>query len=346
MWFFTPLSFSIPFIFFYIFYFTEGIEKENKQYIITSLTIMSLLLIVHSISVLFSIPFLLIYAIMHKDYLKKEYKFFSIFIIIPIIGLFFYKFMKELSFNKLIPTLFNELQFKYGWGVIELSNSFFELYSLVGITLAILGTITILLLKHKQLKKYSFYLLWPATVLLSLIIFRLTGISYLVPYQRNIHYFTLSLPILSAFGLYSILKLFKKIKPNILKKILITIFFILIIYFTFRTYFYIPDQVSLYKVIDNEDYNALLYLKTLSKGKVMATPEISTALYPISEQKPVATIVFYGNKGITQRFFLAKCTEREKIIKKHKIDYILFKHELGCNWSVIYDKNNYIYNVS
>ena len=93
LWFFTPLTFSIPFIFLYVYFFTEGIEKQNKKFILLSLAIMVMLLFVHSISVLFAIPFLLIYALFNFRYFKKEWKFFSIFLIIPLAGMVFYKFM-------------------------------------------------------------------------------------------------------------------------------------------------------------------------------------------------------------------------------------------------------------
>ena len=75
-WFFTPLTFSVPFIFLYLYLFTEGIEKQNKKFIIWSLIIMAFLLPIHAIAVLFAIPFLIIHALFYLDYIKKEKKFF------------------------------------------------------------------------------------------------------------------------------------------------------------------------------------------------------------------------------------------------------------------------------
>jgi len=65
LWFFTPLTFSIPFVFLYIYFFTEGIEKRDNQMILWSLVIMIFLLPIHAISVLFAIPILLIYCLFH-----------------------------------------------------------------------------------------------------------------------------------------------------------------------------------------------------------------------------------------------------------------------------------------
>src|SRR5690606_35896863 len=59
LWFFTPLTFAIPFIFLYFYLFTEGVEKENTKMVIGSLLIMIFLLPFHAISVLFSIPVLI-----------------------------------------------------------------------------------------------------------------------------------------------------------------------------------------------------------------------------------------------------------------------------------------------
>ncbi len=39
LWFFTPLTFVIPLIFLYFYFFTEGIEKKNKKFILTSFLI-------------------------------------------------------------------------------------------------------------------------------------------------------------------------------------------------------------------------------------------------------------------------------------------------------------------
>ena len=181
LWFFTPLTFSAPFIYLYVYFLTEGFEKENKKFILLSLGIMVMLLFVHSISVLFAIPFLAIYFLFNFGFIKKERQFFSIFLTIPIIGALFYKFMTKGLWKSLINDLIQALQFKRGWGVLELENSFFELYSLIGYILVFIGIILVFTNK-KILKKYLAYALWPIAVIISIIIYRRTGVSYLSPY--------------------------------------------------------------------------------------------------------------------------------------------------------------------
>ena len=388
LWFFTPLTFSIPFIFLYVYFFTEGIEKHNRKFILLSLAIMILLLFIHSISVLFAIPFLLIYSLFNFRYLKKEWKFFLIFLIIPIIGILFYKFIWEVPFEFLIRDLIKALQFKRGWGVLELDNSFFELYSLMGYILAVVGLVLIsrlyiytianqgsrakrevLIFRHREnVKKYLAYGLWPITVLTSIMIYKKTGISYLSPYQRNLYYFALSLPILSAFGLDYLLKIVKKsiirtslteVEKEFLKRIFFVLIFIVVIFFTFKSYLKVPSQVALYQVIDNGEYQALLFLSNIpEKSVVMALPRISEALYPISGHKPVATYIFYGKRADAERFFLSEdCETRQQILDRYKVKYVLSKLKIDCGWKLIYpplfpkkrgvyEKENYIYEIN
>jgi hypothetical protein len=342
LWFFTPLTFSMPFIFLYAYLFTEGLEKQNKKFILFSLAIMVMLLFVHAISVLFAIPFLIIYVLFNLRYIKKEWKFFSLFLSIPIIGSVFYKFMGELSWKHLIRKLIQALQFEYGWGVLELDNSFLELYSFAGYALAIIGLIVII--RSKNLKKYLAYALWPVTVLISIIIFRITDVSYLSPYQRNLYYFAISLPMFSALGLDYVLR---ATAPS-LKKAGTVAVFIIIIFFTFLFYWDIPEQIDLYKVIkDDDERRALLFLSTIPEKKVvMAKPRISTAIYPISQHEPVATYFFYGERPDAERFFrTGNCVIKEDILNKYNVKYVLSKNRINCGWKLIYDKGYYIYEI-
>ncbi len=355
IWFFTPLSFSIPFVFLYFYFFSEGLEKRKKNYITLSLALMLFLLFVHSISVLFAIPILLIYSFFYKDYLKKNYKFFSMFLLIPIIGALFYKVMTDIPFSALFSNLFSAIQFKYGWGVLELNNSFFEIYSLIGYILAIIGFFFMLFLVIKKAqKKYLIYLLWPIVLLIDILIYRKTGISYLSPYQRNLYYLAICLPILSAFGLYFILKLVRKLIDKInLKKAIncrltpsITILIIIIVaFFAFKSYFYVPEQIALYSLIDKNDLKAINFLSSLPSSTIIAPADISTTLYPLSGHNPVATISFYGNRADVETFFsTADCKTKNELIKYH-VSYVLSKERINCDWKLIYEEGDFVYKI-
>ena len=353
LWFFTPLSFSIPFIYLYVYFFTEGLEKENKTYILVSLAIMLMLVFVHSISVLFAVPFLAIYSLCNFRHLKSQRRFFLSFLLVPVTGAVFYKYMTRIPWNTLIGHLFNALQFKYGWGVLEIKNSFFEMYSFVGYLLAFLGILLVFGTKERR-EKYLAYGLWPVSVLLMIIYYRLKGVSYLSPYQRNLYYFAIAMPFLSALGLEWILDAVKRGIENLRlgerQKIVSSVIRCIIVIFVavsaFLLYWYIPKQIDLYEVIDEDDYEAFMFLKTLPESTVMATPRISTALYPITGHKPVATYFFYGNRPDAERFFRSpSCEVKNRILKKYSVKYVLSKMQIQCGWRLIYDKGNYIYAI-
>jgi len=351
LWFFTPLSFAFPFIFLYIFLFTQGIEKQNKKSILASLGIMIFLLFTHAISVIFAIPILIIYSLFHLDYLKKEWKFFSLFLLIPIAGLLFYKIVRGLEFSILFTTLFSALQFKKGWSTVELDLPFTLLYSLIGYIFAFIGTGFILFNKEKR-KKYLIFIIWPIVLLISIIIFKLINVSYFVPYQRNLYYFVIILPILSAFGLYFTIKtiynfLKKLIANEKLKIAIIIILIIFVFYFGFKDYQKVPDQIRLYTVIYPQDYYALKFLSTLEKSTIMADPLVASAMYPISRQRPVGTIYFYGHQKSAENFFLTKdCQKKGQILKEENASYVLSRAKIDCNWTLIYDNAEYIYKVN
>jgi hypothetical protein len=346
LWFFSPLSFCIPFIFLYIYYFTEGIFMHNKKYILISLGIMIFLLPIHSISVLFAIPFLGIYSLFYFNYIKKEWKFFSSFLILPVIGALFFSFMMKIPLSGVFSSLAEHLQFKTGWGVLELKNAFTEMYSLIGYILAVAGVFMIFLF-YKKPKKYTAYIIWPLWVLLLILIFRISSVSYLSPYQRNLYYFVLGMPLLSALGLYFIIELVKPfIKFKYSKEIITVVLLLIAGFFAFKDYYDVPKQLELYKVINDNDYEALLFLKQFPTQRIMADPLVSVALFPITRHEPVATLAFYGNRKDSEAFFLSKdCETKMELIEKYKTRYILSKIPINCGWNLIYNKNNFIYEV-
>ena len=304
---------------------------------------MAALIFIHAISALFSVPFLLAYALINFKYVAKEYRFFSLFLIIPFLGFLFYLFMAGTSLLGSITRIFSDLQFKYGFGVYEVKNSPFEIYSLAGYILAGIGIALILF--SKKARKFYVYLLWPAALLVSIAIFRIFGVSFLSSYQRNIYYFAISLPFLSALGLNYVMEKIKN--PNKLFEKTIGIILLIIIFFlVFRSYSVIPGNIALYRAINENDYNALLFLKDLPKSTVMAKPLISEAIYPVSGHNPVATTFFYGNKTDSNRFFNERdCGKKMEILEKYDVKYVLSAGKIECGWQVLYSENDYIYQV-
>lgn len=353
LWFFTPLTFSIPFIFLYIYYFTQGICLQNKKYILLSLAIMAFLIPIHSISVLFAIPFLTIFALINYKYLLKEYKLFSLFALIPLIGIFFYKIFVHVPYSQIVFSITNALKFRYGWGILELNNPPTQIYSLMAMFLAILGAIFIFIFV-KDKEKFIPYLLWPVSVGLMLLIYLATKISFLSPYQRNVYYFVLSLPFLSAIGLHYSIEVIKNLISKIaisevarekIKKTMEVFIIILVIILASRNYFNIPNNIALYKIIDTDTYQLLAYLKNLPKGNVIALPNTAMATYAISQHQPIAGAHFNGNPQILVDFYNSKdCATKNTIIKNYNVKYIISELPIDCSWNKLYDKaGHYLY---
>ncbi len=346
IWFFTSLSFSIPFIFLYFYFFTEGLEQQNKRYLLLSFLLMFLLIFIHSISLLFAVPALLVHLIFYRVYLKKEYAFFSLFLLIPLVGLLFYKFMTGVPFSSLLATVSAALQFHYGWGVLELKNSFLEVYSWIGYLFAILGFI-ILTYLSKTRKLYLAYLAWPVFMLLDIYIYRWTGTSYLSPYQRNMYYFALAMPLLSAYGLYYTFNAINKklvlLSWRSFRYLILSFLLFMVMFFSLVAYYYVPENITLYNLVNPEDLPALSYLSTLSSGKVMAPLDVSSTLYPLTRHDPVAAIYFYGNRNDVETFFSGDCSTKESLLRTYKVAYVFSRDPIYCGWDVLYNTQDYIY---
>ncbi len=355
IWFFTPLSFAIPFIYLFFYLFTEGLEKRNRKYLLGSIAVMILLCLTHAISFLFALPILLIVSAVNYKYIIKKIKFFSLFLLVPLAGLIFYKLTLALTWSELLSHLSSQIIFKLGWGVLERQNQPTELYSLAGYALAFIGLAIAFVIKGES-KKYLAYLIWPLWLLAEIVFYRLTSFSPLAPYQRNFYYFVLGLPFLSALGASYIWRGVKfyigktplsEIEKKYAKILFMIIFIPVIILFAFKDYYKTEKAVSLYKLVSDKDISTLNYLKGLPKGKVMATPFISTTLYPMSGHKPIGTLVFYGDPEIVNQFFMVEdCAFRQNIINQHKIDYVISKWNMGCGWKTLYNKDDYIYDTS
>jgi len=346
LWFFTPLSFAIPFIFLYVYLFTEGVEKQNKKLILSSVGLMIFLLPVHAISILFSWPFLFIHLLFNRQFFRKELKFFSVLaLVLAAVGVTFYQIIARVPWANIFSSLIVNLAFKKGWGVLELQNYFSEIYSLLGYILAIIGAAAILLSAARH--KYLVYLLWPLTVLIAVFIYRLTDLSLLVPYQRNFYYLALSLPFLSAFGLYYLFDLIrKKIINPYWQAITLAALIISAGFFSFQAYYNLPAQTRLYRVIDEKDYQDLLFMAALPPGRVMADPPIATALYPIARQTPIATVRFEDYHAPLIEFSLANgCAAKKSVLDRYRISYLILPAKTDCDWELIYAKNNFIYRL-
>ncbi|MBU3912956.1 MAG: glycosyltransferase family 39 protein [Nanoarchaeota archaeon] len=345
MWFFVPLVFSIPLIFLYIYLFSEGLQNQNKKFILISVVIIALLLFIHPISFLFSLPFLLIYLLFHAEYIRKEWKFFLLLLSVPILGIIFYSFVFKLSLINSVFSFFEFMQFrKNAWGILEAGNSFFEVYSLLGCILAVIGGFVIFYLGKSR--KYLVFLLWPVTLLISMLIFKLFEVSYLVPFQKNLYYFALSLPFLSSIGLYYSIKLIaRKIERQNLRKLLSFLIVTAVLLAVFYNYSDTPKNYQLYQIINETDYSALLFLKNLESGRVLAEPLLSSAILPVSGKEAVALTYYSPDFMEVYDFFKKNCSFKNQFLAEKNVSYVFYKKKINCDWKEVYSDKVFIYDV-
>ncbi len=350
---FTPLTFAIPFIYLFMFLFIQGLQNKNKKYLLISLGIMLFLLPIHAPSVLFAIPIMMLLGFLHFGHIRREYKFFLLFLFIPLAGLFFYGLVtKTSSFN--FQNLINLIIFNRGWAGIEMKKiSFIVLYTFLGFLFSILGFLGILIKKEK---KYIPYLIWPAYLFISILLFNLSGVSLFSPVQRNYYYFLLGLPMISSLGVYYIANLFnhffKKINKDFFKSkktriILITSITVIIL---FLVYFSSFSQISkrLPGRVNMNDYESLMYLSEFPKGSVLApVRSISFGVRPISKHYPIA--VLYFNHAERQEevdlfFSTEDCEIKNSIVKKYYVNYVISDKNISCDgYELLYSKKPYIY---
>ncbi|MDX9893646.1 MAG: hypothetical protein RB292_04535 [Patescibacteria group bacterium] len=353
LWFFTPLTLAIPFIFLYSYFLDQGIQHKNKKQILMSLVIMAGLTLVHPISVLFFLPIAAVYGIFNYRYLISEIKFFSIFIILFFAGVGFYMAVMGVGISTVWFRLWQQIQFKSGWGVLELNNSPLELYSWIGYLLALVGIIQIIIVRKS--KQFLLYLIWPLVLVGYLVFYQWQGFSILAPYQRNWYYLVISLPILSAVGLSAVIRdvvyFIRKLKAGVswqLDKLAVVLIIVTTFGLVFFGYYHLPPKLDLYRTIDQNDYQTLLLMKTLPAGLVIAPSFISTALYPVSGHEPLGTIAFYGSRRDVEDFFAAPdCAARSQVLKDKNIDYLISPYPIDCEFGTLINQvgRNNIYQI-
>ena len=348
LYFFTPLTFAIPFIFLYIFFFVWGLEKENKKYLILSFLIMLLLIPVHAISVTFAFPVLLFSGILYYKYIKKEFRFFLIFLLIPLVGLVLFGFVKNMTITESLGILVEELQFRGEMSTAKAFNdSLTTTYSIIGGILAGIGFLAVLWIKKKYIYPYIF---WPLCLLLMIIIFRVTDISYLSPYHRNFYYLTISLPLLSALGLSWLInfltKRFRRLSCKFIKVLVLAVAASL----SFVSYYEVsPYSTPYHERMNVNDYRDLLFLAELPRANVLAPNPFYVAVAPVTGHKSVVDYFDrFGSKHVLDFFSYDEhdCHFRDAMIEVYNIDYVISEHEIFCEYKLLRSEHNYIYKVS
>ena len=346
LYFFTPLTFAIPFIFLFIFFFVRGLKRENKKYLLLSFLLILLLIPIHATSVTFAFPVLFVSCILYYKYIKREFRFFFIFLLIPLVGLIFYSFVANLTIIDSLGILMQELQFRGELGHAGVFNdSLTVTYSIAGGILAGIGFFSILWGKKKELYPY---IIWPLSLFLMILIFRMTDVSYLSPYHRNFYYFTIGLPLLSAFGLSWVINFLASRLKRVNFKLIAVSALIIAIFFSFISYWEkYPERPPYFVMITADDYQDLLFMAKLPKARVLTYYPLLVAVTPVTGHNIIGEFFKKFEWEEARRFFNSdNCRFRDALLKVYNIDYVVSKQELPCGYKLLRGEHNYIYQVN
>lgn len=358
LWFFVPLTACIPLLYLFFWIFTKAVEEKNKKFFFLSIPIFLLIIIIHPVSATFMLPvlavFLLIDGLKKESFVRKHYA----LLLITAVCFFLVLIASSLIIRKnpleMASLLISQLRFNYGWGVVEIFYNPITFYNIIPSLLALYGMFIAIK------KKEWLFVIWPIITLIMLFCYRFFRVSFFAPYQRMFYYFLLSVVPLSGIGTVGLVNLRGKLKTEkkiskILEYSIVILVIVLLLMGTFFNYYkqggilYDMEgrgvKLSLYNAIDEKDYRALLFLKNLPDGRVVAEPLLSETIYPITRHNTTGTLYFYGNRKFFEYFQPANCTLKERLIRDAGVSYVYSRSKIECGWSAVYDKDAYIYDV-
>jgi len=259
-----------------------------------------------AIPLLLILSFYFIFNLFSKDtYLKNDAKYLFITIISAIICSI-PNFLSEFLTRNLESITFNfwiQLQ-----GIVLL-------YGIIPSLIFVLG----FYLLSKQFDRRIWAILLTSIVLiLNIIFFDYSGVSYLLPYQRT--HIPLFL-VISFIGSYGYVELMKLKKPKNIGFLI----FIVVIIGTIAISIPRNLETEYYHIIDDNDYDSFLWIKenTASDIVVLSDPWKARALAPVAERRVYAVMPFGPNVEQMNLVFNANaflntnCTNTSFLIDNH-----------------------------
>jgi hypothetical protein len=249
---------------------------------------------------------------------------------------------------KLVSTILDRIIFPQEEIPFDVTYSTLKLYGLGASAAAFLGVI--LVLKDDRLR---FFVIWLFTSSAVIFMYHKTDYTLLLPYHRALYYEMLGMAPLSAVGVVWVVKSASKLKAaQIITPLLAILLLTPILHESFKDYYKPPSEVKLYNVIDDHDYDALAWLRSNYDGGhvVLASFWKSLAVYPITKNHVVAAVpavIGGGEKNDLDLFFSGNCDMKEKITRKHKVEFVLSDKQITCpNLEEAYkNKEEFLYTV-
>ncbi len=342
LWFFTPFTLAIPFIFLFLFLMAKHLQDGKKLFFILGLITLSILALIHPLSAVFVAIIIFIFFLISKEWKSA---FFLILFMLALFGISLLLFKQTTTAN-LLAMLQDWLILEKGWGYLEISYTLPQIYGLVPFSLAVLGLYPAI--KEKPLR---FWVVWFVLTSGFIFLFQNFGFSVLFPYQRILYYSLISLAPLSALGLSFLIDRIKHINGKKHKKnILIALLIILVFIAAFWNYYDSTPETGLYHVLEDQDYKALQYLAQFPQATIIVPLPQSSAVSIITSHKLIGLTkgnLLGGNQEKVQKFYQGSCKEKKEILNQYNITYVLSREKINCSYlEEIYNNQEYIYRVN
>ncbi len=370
----TPLTACIPLVYLFLLMFIEALSDIDLRKLLISIILSAILVLIYPLCGTLIMPVAFLYLLFNPKTIKGFYlkiinsfameklkanRLFYVKTTALIIGIGMFIIIVSLYFWNYIPLLSNKtnimnlLIFREGWGRVEIKYFIPYLYGITATVLASIGMIVSF--KKKKYKMIAFFVL----IMLVLIgMFNKYKFTVLSPYQRTLYFTMLALVPLSAIGLTFILGYLNKLikiylQKNVARKIIITVFVVIIFIGVFSEHYGLIDEKKIYRrtIINEEDYKTIKWLERNygQHNTVLAPVFISATIYPISKNYVVSILsgqLGGGNLNASVSFFKAVCNEKKSIIEENEVNLVFSRERINCSWlKEVYSNKNFVYEV-
>jgi hypothetical protein len=355
-WFYVPLTMGFAYIYAILYLAANGLERYSIRLLTLSSMLLLTLALIHPWSAAIAYTVVILYVIARRKVLEdKNMLLIAGVLAIPLASFgYVLNTMWQGSYEKTLAHFAGTyLISSLGIPVKEIASPMYLItfYGIAPLVLALFGAYC--LIKKKDGPERVF-LAWAGFTAAVILLFQITGKTILAPYERMIYYAFLSLVPLSAIGLYSLLEsLFHKTRDREMRFLASLLCIGGVAYLLFSPYY--DNRANLYKIIDDDSYAGIKALeKTGRHHVILARPEISSAIYPVTRNYVVSinpAQLGGDRRGLedNRRFFMTDCPGKIQVLKKYGVDYVFVREEdaQDCpGLKLIYrEKGSYIYEV-
>ncbi|MFH1834928.1 MAG: hypothetical protein ABH851_01930 [Methanobacteriota archaeon] len=353
-WFYTPFTATLPLIYLYALSIVNAVSRQNTGWLINAGALASVQALIYPPSFLFTISFSLLYLFTRPRRTLKltrlvlKDKSSIIFFTVLTIALISFTLSQSGSTQKLYKTLSERMVFPQSRIPYDVTYSLVKLYGLGASAAAFLGLATVI--SDRRLRILLFWIFIPYAVIF---MYHKTDYTLMLPYARALYLGMLGMAPLSAIGVFSIVRLIKRLLPGgqMMTLTLFIVVLTLMLAESFREYESPRQDVGLYKWISDSDYEALYWLgENYGGGHVVISPLTkSVAVYPVSGDYVVAVVSAVVGAGPTKTielFYDGTCDLKGEIINKHDVEFVLSDTRINCVFlEEIYSRGDFIYNV-